>query len=277
MRKVALEHVLSGNLTEDDRSAIVDELRRYREAIETERTEEYQLGARSSPGTCEYHPSYATVNLSRVSGNRRLFRSKNRHQHYVSLSISTAKVITTDGHETVMPERELIEVDMSETQFARMITGIGLGSGTPATLNRFLFSCIPDPEEKSDEHQHKERIQECGQRAVSRLKELLAQFQALSDAKSRPTLSQLREFLKNASSIVANLPNNLAYTHEVLHELFEERVDEAKSEIDAYLQSVVHRTGIDVLTGGNQNGIGIGTGKLSTHDSPADTPADRIP
>ena len=81
------------------------------------------------------HPAFGVIGVGRVSGHTRLFGSDFTHHNYISLRISTAKTIESYGVKTsVHSDEQIVEVCLSEVQFARMITSLNMGEGTPCTL-----------------------------------------------------------------------------------------------------------------------------------------------
>lgn len=83
------------------------------------------------------HPAYGIISIHRTSGGARLFRSDFEHQHYITIDISTA--YETPGYGVkgnVYNDAQIISLAMSEAQFARMITSLNVGCGTPCTLER---------------------------------------------------------------------------------------------------------------------------------------------
>ena len=90
------------------------------------------------------HPSYGSVVLTRASGHQRLFGSPFRHQHFITFEIHRAvdqrSLSNTRTFHRGLP---IIEVRMSEAQFARFITSGGNGEGTPCTLSFVTVQRMP--------------------------------------------------------------------------------------------------------------------------------------
>ena len=89
----------------------------------------------------ENHPAYAMIGASRVSqfgggGGARLFGSDFGHQHYVTISIRRASLGRSHQSEHAYGEEELIEVALSEAQWATFVSSMNVGHGVQATLTR---------------------------------------------------------------------------------------------------------------------------------------------
>lgn len=80
----------------------------------------------------EYHPAYAMIGAARVTtmtagGGARLFGSDFRHQAYVTVTIRTASLSRTAQAEYIHGETELIEVALSEAQWATFVSSMNVG------------------------------------------------------------------------------------------------------------------------------------------------------
>lgn len=81
--------------------------------------------------------SYCQISFSRIQcTNKKLYGSKINHNSYISLKINNSEMIEDNLHQTHYFERDkLIEVSMSSSQFAELITTLNFGTGTPCTLD----------------------------------------------------------------------------------------------------------------------------------------------
>jgi hypothetical protein len=251
MMKVGLDRVRRQVMSNDEANAVADELKRYRKiALQEQSLTQDERGPGNAPRTIEKHPSYGALNISRVSGGARLFDSKFRHQHFVKLSISGAQVSTHDNFRHVYPNDNwpLIEVEMSETQFARAITSLNMGSGTPCTIHTFFGEHVEEPPQStSDAEDHKKRIKDTAERSVEGMKTIARRLEAFIAEKKRPTLKEMGELLHDAQCKLSNFSSNMAFVHQQLDEAMEERVDEAKAEIEAHVVSIVNKAGIEAI------------------------------
>lgn len=88
-------------------------------------------------------------------GAGRLFMSPLRHENRISITIGEAehvRSLSTDAH---YAGRQIIEVQMSEAQFAQFITNSMNHSGAPCTITRNNGQMVPplaDVQLKSDQY-----------------------------------------------------------------------------------------------------------------------------
>lgn len=83
------------------------------------------------------HPAFGMIHASRISGQRNLFMVDYPQGHFVRLTIAPATLIRDLSNDWVHSRAyPLIEVDLSEVQWARMISSMNT-TGVPCTLNQY--------------------------------------------------------------------------------------------------------------------------------------------
>lgn len=193
----------------------------------------------------ETHPSFALVAISRVSGKSRLFDSPFEHQHYITLSIKRADRTRTDLHtDHIMGRDELIEVAMSEVQFAHMVTSLNMGQGTPCTITRHEGKLIkgPDPDQTKQHFAHEAR------QHFTDLAKHTEELEKLVNLPQKDIKVEQRERMKSlAMKIHQELTCNMDFFHEMFQETMEKVVNVAKGEIQAHLLNVVQKAGLESL------------------------------
>src|SRR5687767_12050919 len=89
---------------------------------------------RTDRGTTESHPAYGQISASRVSGSINLYGSDFRHNHYVIVSIHRSVLDRDLSHDWPFPRQEIIEVALSESQWAHFVSSLNAGSGAQCTI-----------------------------------------------------------------------------------------------------------------------------------------------
>jgi hypothetical protein len=86
-------------------------------------------------GRYETHPAFGHIYVNRVSSNPGavLFDSDIKHQHYMTLRLSTAERKRDLSQDWINPRERLFEVAMSEAQWASFVSSVG-SSGVPCTI-----------------------------------------------------------------------------------------------------------------------------------------------
>lgn len=191
------------------------------------------------------HPSYAVVNLHRCSGDTELFDSAMTHQHYIAISIKLASKHTNGAHDFIFGGTELIEVAMSESQFARAITSMNMGSGAPCTLQRYNGEMIDQPEAEDRLNSHRDMVADKLGDAMERQEKLGAQVAKWRAEKHRPTLKELDSLAEELQQASAHFQSNMTYYAGAFEEHMERVVDDAKTEVEAHMLASAGRLGLD--------------------------------
>lgn len=190
----------------------------------------------------ETHPAYATIGVSRVSGNATLFGSDFQHQHYMTIRIYEADLRRSLSGDHTFGNREYIEVALSESQWATFVSTPNVGNGVPCTLayrasggDGHVPGIIPAATGRRD--QFRGEVEDHIADAIASLREI---------AETAPT-KKLRDKAEHA---IRQLSGNLNFVVERFDEHAEETVEKAKTEVVAYIDSAIARAGLQALQGG---------------------------
>ena len=194
------------------------------------------------------HPAFGCITISRPhGGHNALFGSQILHDHYISLQINTAVEFTDNGWIRHHSNRHLIEVHMTADQWARMVSSIGIGSGTPCTLHwsqgQGYYPSIPDPVIGDD---HKVSLNEAGQKALQASKDLVSNIQMMIDTGKigKKAGEALMAEASRASNIIQG---TMPFILKNAVEHVEAVVTDAKSTVEAHLRQLVWDAGVDKL------------------------------
>lgn len=184
------------------------------------------------------HPAFAQISASRVSGRQVLYGSDFVHQHFITLRIQTSEMGRSLNRDWHFAGKHLIEVAMSESQWATFVSSLNMGGGVPCTLEYFNGQSIPGlPDPKPRVDQFSAELNERMQDVVARVDALIA------GAKTKSQESELK-LLKQA------ILNGLPWVASSFAEHAEDTVEAAKQEIHGYMTAVVQRAGLTALTDG---------------------------
>lgn len=183
----------------------------------------------------EQEPYMVVVQASRVSGNIPLFDSEHKHQGFISLRIKSAYRDRSLGNDWIHDDKELIEVNMSEAQWAAMISTLNFGSGVPATLQHIFHEGVAQPKAADN------RTDVYHAEFMARLEHAVAKIDALSQ--TNMTKAQKNDLAMIRQEIVSNMP----FMAKQFREHMETRKEKAKSDIEAHMQHAVQRVGLTAL------------------------------
>lgn len=198
------------------------------------------------------HPAFGVISVGRVSGHTHLYGSDFTHRNYISLRIATAKTIESYGVKTdIHSDEQIVEICLSEVQFARMITALNMGCGTPCTLEyvqmpeslkEYQGQRIPQVEAEDIRETHKDKIRRQIEKSMQGVEDVEDRITQWRESKHRPTLSELDELLSSLQCL--HLASNLAYCQEILEEKMERTIEEGRTEIEAHITNLITQFGL---------------------------------
>lgn len=219
--------------------------------VATEFDRRYEEQKKNSPiddWEPETHPSYGVVTVSRIQGSQSLFMSPFRHQHSMRLSVKRATKHRGLSNDRTFSGIELIEVGMSEAQWARLLSAAGQGEGVPCTLTYVGGQQMPDcPEQVEIEKFHAD-VERDAAEAASALDEAEKLAEALLDDKA-PTKEKRKALLARIHASRMKLENGMPFVAKQMRERMEHIVAEGKTEIEAFAQKTLQQAGLERLRG----------------------------
>lgn len=198
--------------------------------------------------TIETHPSFGCIQISRVSSQpgAALFQSDVRNPTFISLRICEADRRRGLNHDYVMAGKQLIEVDMSLTQWGEFVSSFNQGSGVPCTISYRQtgeFEEVPSAPFLSRFNVTLDEVEEKTVELVEDITEAFAKFMALREAKA-PKREQ-DEALRSLQARIENAPGNAKFTAESLVKHMNGVVGQARTEINEHLRQRAQALGLD--------------------------------
>lgn len=219
--------------------------------------------------TAYSHESYGMVGLSRQTsaGSRRMFGSNLvSNPSVISLTVHRARREHALGRDWFYAQNELLEVHLTPSQFAEMLTNPNVGFGVPCTIrhvDRTPMAEVPwTPSEAESVRQKYQTevtdalLDKCD---VQRAK-LVEQVQNLSRRKQDAIL---RAF----DQTVRVLHDHGPFLLESFQEAVQRTVVEAKQEVDAFVTHAVNAAGMEALAAGRSLQLALGEDPALTLDS----------
>lgn len=191
------------------------------------------------------HPAFAQISASRVSGRAYLYGSDFDHQHYISLRIKRSELHRNLSRDWHFDKEELIEVSMSEAQWATFLSSMNMGGGAPCTLEHFNGQRVPGlPHPKPRADQFREEMQKSMEKTTQRVDDTITRVREMGLPKGKTeTLVSALEGLKQ--QIASNLP----FVASQFEEHVEDTIEAAKIEVQGYVQGLAQQAGLEALTG----------------------------
>jgi hypothetical protein len=216
----------------------------------------------------EEHESFGLLQISRqtCSPAINLFGSSIAHSNLISLRICRGEKHRDLSHDWYFDSETLVEVIMSNTQFAEAITSLNTGCGVPVTLHRVHGKDVaPCPEV----HKRKEIEREF----AARCKTIADRTQEAADEATKilsgsGTLK--KEDRKKLSDLIfliqQEMKHNLPFVNKSFDEQIDKTITEAKGECEAFFTNAVHKLGIEALHGKSPALVGYESGTQTSQD-----------
>jgi hypothetical protein len=194
---------------------------------------------------CYTHPAYAQISASNVSGGAYLYGSDFKHHNYVTIRIKRSEMNRSLSNDWPFAREELIEVAVSESQWATFVSSMNRGEGVQCTLQHLQGKVIPQiPAIEGKVAMFRAEGSEAADEAVRAIREM---SQEIRDSKL--SQKQKDQWLSKLSLIEGRTTGNLKFVASQFGEHMEAVVQKAKTEISAFAHNMIVRTGLSKLMG----------------------------
>lgn len=213
----------------------------------------------------ETHESHGILSFSRVTGTpRTLFGSTIKHGNTIVLSISKCHTYRDFQKSRYHDAEQLIEVEMSASQYAEALTTMNVGCGVPVTLRRVDGERMEDPPDVDFKERAKSELKSEMGELAERIDELAKDAKEILKKSGTIKAGEKDKLLKDLMLLVQEVRSNIPFAHECFEEAVEETVTEAKATLDAFTTSVRERLGQTVID--NKIEVPLLDGKISPNN-----------
>lgn len=194
--------------------------------------------------TVTTHPAFVQIGASRVSGTANLYDSDFTHQHYIVLRVGHSELhrsLNRDWH--FSKNDSMLDVAMTEAQWATFVSSLNVGSGVPATLQRFdhkIVPGLPAPEARSKQSQ--DEIKASLSAALAAIKEVGDLIDGLGLSKAKAAAVKER-----ARVAYAKLSDSIPFAASSFDEHMEATTERAKMEVHGYMTGMIQRAGLEAI------------------------------
>ena len=204
------------------------------------------------------HPSYGLLNFSRVhsSGANALFGSSIKHRNPILMTISHATIDRGLNKDWYHSRGRIVEIEMSQSQFADAITSLNQGEGVPCTI---LFTerdgRIPECNFVNKTEQFSNEFRERLDKTELKLDEFIKEIQNIFDTKKSISKSDRENILNILKQTKMNVSDNAAYIYDSFAEQMDKTIQESKGEIESFMQNKIQSFASAVISGKSLDGL----------------------
>lgn len=196
-----------------------------------------------SDSTIKYeHPSFGTISVSRCTGQTALFGSDVDHQYYVRVQIKKAILRRNLCHNWIHDKDNIVTFYMSTFQWASFVSSIGMGNGTPITLNTIEKKAIPQADALDSRKAYLQEFHKTTENAATELKKLRETIEI-----GKMTKKLKYELLGILDHSIQQIGVNSAYILDSFNEHMEVIASEAKAEVEEHAKHLIQSTGLTVI------------------------------
>jgi len=191
------------------------------------------------------------VGLYRTNGQKRMYMSNLINQNWITLRVYEAKDYVDFGEKRVSAKsgKPLLELELSSSQFAELLTTMNVGNGVPCTLKSYggtrMDHTSLEEEEKSMDvglKYFKENSKEMTEKIIRTIEKCHLKMESIKiSKKDKETVTSL------LYTIETEIASNLPFYVTIFEETAKKIATETKGEIDSFLASEIVKAGIKSL------------------------------
>lgn len=204
--------------------------------------------------TVATHPAFGlvTVHQWHGGGQSRLFGSDLGHHVGITLKFSAAEQHRGLSNDWNFARETLLEVEMSEAQWARFVASSGNGGGVPVTIRERRDGPMMDVPGIAAPEASKRELH--GEEMARGLRERLAALKAITDrlgemlnAPAAMSKKELRGLHSELARHVQQAPGSVQFVYDQFARATEQVAEDAKVEVEAHVMGVATRLGLENL------------------------------
>jgi hypothetical protein len=197
----------------------------------------------------ERHPSYGQIGAARTSHGPtgiRLYGSDFDHGHYITIRINVSELNRSLNRDWYYGREQIIEVALSEAQWATFVSSPNVGSGVPCTIQHRQgigqIPAIPARTRATDKfsEETKETLETIREELDALLADVKAEASGLSAKKRDALTTRVNRAIRVVSSTVPFVAKSFS-------EHMEDTVEHAKAEVHGYINHAITRAGLTAL------------------------------
>lgn len=197
----------------------------------------------------EEHESFGMLQIARINGGRgHLFGSSIEHGSTIRLSIHNASVDRMLNKDWYHPKSlAIIEIEMSNTQFAEAITNFNCGSGTPVTIKHINGIRTEECPHTNKRQQFQDEFEKDMRQLEQRLRKMTETTEEMLKNKPNITKADRTAILNELAMLRQEIRSNIPFVASSFNEQMSKTISEAKGEVEGFMQNKIVSLGLQEL------------------------------
>lgn len=193
-------------------------------------------------GTSYKHPSFGMLSFNRThGGHSNLFGSSIQHNDTIHMVLREGVVTRGLNDDWYVGEDEILEVEMSQSQFAELITSMNVGTGTPCTIKYLRGKGrINEADFINKRQQITNEFKESMNERMSDAKEFYDEVKELFTAKKSIGKGDREMILRRLANVTQGMESSSKFIFDQFQNQIDKTITEAKGEIEAFAQNKIN-------------------------------------
>lgn len=193
-------------------------------------------------GTSYKHPSFGMLSFNRThGGHSNLFGSSIQHNDTIHMVLREGVVTRGLNDDWYVGEDEILEVEMSQSQFAELITSMNVGTGTPCTIKYLRGKGrINEADFINKRQQITNEFKECMNERMSDAKEFYDEVKGLFTTKKSIGKGDREMILRRLANVTQGMESSSKFIFDQFQNQIDKTITEAKGEIEAFAQNKIN-------------------------------------
>lgn len=188
------------------------------------------------------HPAFGQIGASRVQGDTVLHGTDFIHHNFIKINITRSELNRDLSRDWHFPREELIEVWISEAQWATFVSTLNHGTGIPCTL-------VNVGREQMPELPRREQTNVVDEELTALLKDMeatmTAAYEDIAGEIGRALPVKKRDAILNKIHAVRRkLGDSLPFMSKQFRKSMDRTIEHAKIEVEAHMHATVQRAGM---------------------------------
>ena len=194
------------------------------------------------------HPAFGQITVHRTSGQQYLYGSDFAHQYYVTIRIHESTLTRNLNRDWPhAPVAPIIEVALSEAQWATFVSSFNQGGGVQCTIQAregdYLVPGLPAPDRRAQFHEEAaEDLAEIETALTALRQKVEANTAGLTKAKKD-------DLLNHVNIAIRRVNDSLPFVAKQMDKHMEDTIERAKVEVHGYINAQISRAGLQALGG----------------------------
>lgn len=197
------------------------------------------------------HSSWGMVGISRRQGSPSpLFGTSIKHGTTMTLTIHLCEKHRGLNRDWFHAKERLIEIELSASQFAELITTMNIGDGVPCTIRHTEKGAIQYADEENKIEQHSKEFNSSMAKIANDFNKTVEEATDILENKPNISKADRGKILEGLRKLLQDVRTNIPFFKRQFDEQMDKTIVEAKAEVEAFVMNAVTTTGLQAIKDG---------------------------